>query len=220
VYQSLRRTGRVDHVDIGVLPQTVTPSIAAGLGLAQDWGVVVADLLAHGPADAAGIRMGDVLVTVDGYAMQGVTELNAVLYQHPPDRPLKIELLRDGQKLAFEVPAFLVRGTFDQFVDTPDPSDAHIDRLDILALDLGEALRTVMPDVRTPAGAVVVGRARGFDTVETGLQPGDVISSINRTPIRSVAELRTAVGQLKRGEAVVLRIERLGRFRYVAFEME
>jgi serine protease Do len=52
------------------------------------------------------------------------------------------------------------------------------------------------------------------------LQPGDVISALNRTPIASVGDLRAAVARVKRGEAVVLRIERLGRFRYLTFEME
>jgi serine protease Do len=51
VYHSLREYGRVDHVDIGIVAQTVTPAIAEGLGLAQDSGVVIADLAAHGPAE-------------------------------------------------------------------------------------------------------------------------------------------------------------------------
>ena len=77
-----------------------------------------------------------------------------------------------------------------------------------------------MPGLRTPAGVVVVGRARAFNSVDTGLQPGDVISAFNRTPIASVGELRAAAANAKRGDPVVLRIERLGRFRYLTFEME
>jgi S1-C subfamily serine protease len=51
-------------------------------------------------------------------------------------------------------------------------------------------------------------------------RPGDVISSLNRTSIASVGELRVAAANVKRGERVVLRIERLGRFRYLTCEME
>jgi serine protease Do len=220
VYHSLRQYGRVDHVDIGVVAQTVTTPIAEGLGFPQDWGVVIADLMPHGPADAAGIRVGDVVVKVDGYAMQGVTEFTAIQYQHPANRPLQIEVLRGAQKLSFEVRPFLVRDTLDQQLAAADPNDSHIDRLDVLAMDLDETLRTVMPDVRSAAGVVVIGRARGFNSVDTGLQPGDVIASLNRTAITSVVELRAAVAGVKRGEPVVLRIERLGRFRYLTFEME
>ena len=46
--------------------------------------MVIADLSPHGPADAAGITVGDVVLTVDGYAMSGLPEFTAALYQHPP----------------------------------------------------------------------------------------------------------------------------------------
>jgi serine protease Do len=220
VYHSLRTYGRVDHVDIGVVAQTVTAPIAAGLGLAQDCGVLIADMMPHGPADAAGLEIGDVLLSVDGLVMQGVPELTAVLYQHSPDKPLQLEVLRGEQRLSFRVPVYLVRDTLNQFVSAPDPTTTHVEPLDILAFDLDESLRAVMPELRSAAGVVVVGRARGFDAVDTGLQPGDVISALNRTPIKSVVDLRAAVGRLKRGDAVVVRIERLGRFRYLAFELE
>jgi len=65
-----------------------------------------------------------------------------------------------------------------------------------------------------------VGPAPDFNSVNTGLRAGDVIHSLNRTPIASVEQLRTAVAQLKPGDAAVLRIERQGQLQYLAFEME
>jgi serine protease Do len=220
VYRSLRENGHVDHVDIGVVAQTVTRPIAEGLALSQDWGVLIADLLTNGPADAAGIKVSDVVLTVDGHAMRGVADFTAVLYQHSPQAPLQVEVLRDGQKLSFRVAAPVVRDTLDQLADAPDPVKSHIEPLDILAMDLNETLRSLMPAVRSTAGVVVVGRARGFNTVDTGLQPGDVVSSVNRMPVSSVAQLRGAIGQLRRGDSIVVYVERLGRFRYLTFEME
>lgn len=220
VYHSLREYGRVDHVDIGVVAQTVTATVAEGLGLAQDSGVVIADLAPRGPAEGAGIRVGDVVVKVDGRATQGLPEFTAVLYQHPATRSLRIDVLRGVEKLSFDVGAFLVRDALAGQFAAADPSDSHIDRLDILGMDLDDALRALMPGLRTPAGVVVVGRARAFNSVDTGLQPGDVISAFNRTPIASVGELRAAAANVKRGDPIVLRIERLGRFRYLTFEME
>jgi serine protease Do len=220
VYHSLREYGRVDHVDIGIVAQTVTPAIAEGLGLAQDSGVVIADLAAHGPAEAAGIKVGDIVVKVDGYTMQGLPEFTAILYQHPAKRPLQVDVLRGVEKLSFEVGAFFVRDALAGQLAAVDPDDSHIDRLDVLGMDLDDTVRAVMPGVRSPAGVVVIGRARTFNSVDTGLQPGDVISSLNRTSIASVADLRAAVAQLKRGEPVVVRVERLRGFKFVTFEME
>jgi serine protease Do len=59
-------------------------------------------------------------------------------------------------------------------------------------------------------GVLVLGHARGFFSLDTGLRAGGVIHALNRTPITSVAQLKAAVAQLTRGSAVVLRIERLG----------
>jgi serine protease Do len=62
VYQGLRKYGHVHHIEIGAVAQTITPMLAAGLGLAQDWGVVIADVTQHGPANAAGIKPGDIIL--------------------------------------------------------------------------------------------------------------------------------------------------------------
>jgi serine protease Do len=92
--------------------------------------------------------------------------------------------------------------------------------LGILALDLNDQLRSVIGDLRISSGVVVVGRAAEFNSADSGLQAGDVIHSLNRTPIDSVVTLRTAVRALKPGDAVVLQIERGGGLEYLAFDME
>src|SRR4029453_14294810 len=89
VHRSLKAYGRVDHVDIGAVAQTVPTAIAEGLGRPQDWGVGIADLRPRGPADVAGMTVGDVVLTVDGYPMSGLPEFTPALYQHPPDLPVK-----------------------------------------------------------------------------------------------------------------------------------
>jgi serine protease Do len=87
-------------------------------------------------------------------------------------------------------------------------------------LNLDHKLRPLLPGVRLAEGVVVVAQAPGFDSVDTGLQLGDVIHALNRTSIESVQQLQSVVAQLKPGDAAVLRIERQGQFQYVAFEME
>jgi serine protease Do len=67
IYHSLRKYGHVDHIEIGVVAQTITSTMAEGLGLAQNWGVIIADVIPRGPADAGGIRAGDIVLSVDGH---------------------------------------------------------------------------------------------------------------------------------------------------------
>ena len=224
VYQSLRKYGHLRRIEIGVVAQTITPTMAEGLGLAQNWGVIIADVVPHEPAAAAGMKAGDIVVAVDGLTILGLPRFVAALYQHPPDQVVKIDVLRGTQKLSFNVAAVQVRDRMDEFSDqledVTDPVKSHIEPLGILGRDFDDELRSLLPDVRMGTGVVVVGQARGFNSIDTGLRAGDVIHSLNRSSVESVEQLKSAVAQLKPGDSAVLQIERKGQFQYLAFEME
>ena len=220
VYLGLRKYGHVDHVQIGAVAQRITPALAEGLGLAQNWGVVISDVTPRGPADAAGIRPEDIVLAVDGHPVLDLHMFAVALYQHPLDQVVRIDLLRGGQKLSFNVPAAPARDRLDQFAGIADPVKSHIGSLAILGLDFNDDLRALLPDVRLGTGVIVVGRAPGFNSVSTGLRVGDVIHALNRNPIESVEQLKSALAKLKSGDAVVLQIERQGQLQYLAFEME
>jgi serine protease DegQ len=97
---------------------------------------------------------------------------------------------------------------------------SHIEPLGILGLDADDRLRALLHHLRMDTGVIVLGRARAFDSVDAGLRVGDVIHSLNGMSIESVAQLNSAVAQLKPRDSVVLRIERLGQFQYLAFEID
>jgi serine protease Do len=208
VYQSLKKYGHVDHVEIGAVAQTITPSLAKGLGLAQDWGVVISDVSPFGPAELAGIKAADVVLTVDGRPMQSLHRFAAALYQHPLDHVLEIDVLRGQEKLSFNVPAVNAADRIDRLAGRVDPVRNHIAALSILGLDFTEDLRSALPPVRTGSGVIVIGRIPGFNSVNTGLLTGDLIHALNRMPINSVEQLKAALAKLKSGDDAVLQIER------------
>jgi len=69
VYDSLKKYGRVHRSEIDAGVQTITPSLAAGLSQKQSWGVLVSDVTPGGPAEAAGLKIGDVVLAADERAM-------------------------------------------------------------------------------------------------------------------------------------------------------
>jgi serine protease Do len=217
IYQSLRKDGHVHHIEIGVLAQQITPPMAKALRLAQNFGVMITDVAPQGPAGVAGIHAEDIVLSVDGQPVVGLTGFTAALYQHRPDDIVKVMVLRGTEKRSFNVPAVIVRDRMDQLADLADPLKSHIGALGVLAVDFDSKL---FPEVRLPSGALVIGVARGFNSTDTGLQPGDLIHSLNRVPIESTDQLKAAVSQLKTGQAAALQIERHGQFQYLAFEME
>ncbi len=97
VYDNLRKYGYVRRAAIQARTQTVTPTIAAGLGLSQPWGVIVSDVTPGGPADAAGLREGDIVQTMDDQDVDTVPGYYNALYIHPIDQVLKMKILRGSR---------------------------------------------------------------------------------------------------------------------------
>jgi serine protease Do len=220
VYHSLRKYGHVHRVEIGAVAQEITPTLADGLHLSQHWGVIIADVKPDGPAGTAGLRVQDIVLTADDRRIETLPALSSALYLHRLDQVLKLEILRGDQRKILYVPAIEQRDTMDQLFDAADPEKSLISRLGILVTDISDELRNQIGTLRIASGVIVLGRAADLTTPETGLQTGDVIHSLNITPITSMGELRAAVQHLKVGDPVVLQVERSDGLTYLSFEME
>ena len=83
VYTQIRQEGHVHRSEIGVFGQTITPQMAAGLGLSQDWGVVLSDLEPGGPGDVAGLQAGDIVVSLNGKNVGNARQMQVTLYRYP-----------------------------------------------------------------------------------------------------------------------------------------
>jgi serine protease Do len=224
VYHSLRKYGHVHRVEIGAVAQEITPTLAEGLHLAQHWGVIIADIKADGPAAAAGLQVQDIVLSADDRRIETLPQLSSALYLHRLDQVLKLEVLRGdvnkNEKKILYVPAIEQRDPMDQLFDAADPEKSLVPRLGILAVDLTADLRSQIGSTRISSGVVVLGRAADLITPDTGLQTGDVIHSLNTTPIDSMDTLRAVVVSLKTGDPVVLQVERSDGLTYLGFEME
>lgn len=221
VYRSLRKYGHVHRVEIGAAAQEITPVLAEGLHLPQRWGVVVVDVKPDGPADAAGLKIQDIILSADDRRIETMPSLESALYLHRLDQVVKLEILRGNERKTLYIPAIEHHDQMDQLLDAVNPENSLISKLGILAIDLtGDLGAKLSSGLRIPSGVIVVGRAADLIMPDTGLQAGDVIHQLNLTPIDSIAALRNAVGQLKSGDPVVLQIERDNGLMYVSFEME
>ncbi|KAG8150211.1 Do family serine endopeptidase [Burkholderia stabilis] len=103
VLESIITSGSVTRGWIGVEPQDVTPEIAESFGLQQKSGAIVAGVLQGGPADKAGIKPGDILVTVNGEEITDTTKLLNVVAQIKPGTPTKVHVVRKGKEFDVNV---------------------------------------------------------------------------------------------------------------------
>jgi len=218
VFDQIRRTGRVHRGEIGVRVQTVTPALAAGLGLRQEWGVVLSDVPPDGAAARAGLRIGDMVLKLDGKVMENARQLEVDLYPRVPGGSVSLDVLRGAQRLTYVVTVAERLGDPERFADRVSPERNSVARLGVLALDLDETVALLLPPLRARAG-VVVATADGRSGPDP-LLPGDVIYSVNREPVSGVESLRAVLAQLKPGAAVVVQLERGGELRFVVLDPE
>ncbi len=220
VYESLRKYGHVHRVEIQAGAQTITPTLAEGLKLPQSYGVIVSDITPGGAAEAAGLQVGDIVVSADDRPIDTLPALTAAMYLHPTDQVMKLVVLHNGKKKVLEVAVREHRDQVDKLMDAVDPTKSLINRLGVLAIDLNDQLRSMIGDLRISTGVVVIARAANLIGPDTGLKTGDVIHSVNTVPIESVDALRTTLRAIKPNGAVVLQVERDGGLEWVSFELE
>jgi serine protease Do len=218
-YPKLRRYGHLHRGEIGILMQAVTPTLAAGLNLPQDWGAMIADVIPGSPAAKAGFEPGDIVLSIDGEAVDGVPRLAFQFFTRSAGDVMRLKVRRGADLYTADVTAAERPHDFDRLTDLVDPQKSLIAKLGVLGLDITEANASIAANLRTPGGVLVVGRTKGeSDAADTGLQTGDAIHGVNGTPVASVAELRGALDALGPRHAVVLQIERNGQFMFLAFE--
>jgi S1-C subfamily serine protease len=85
--------------------------------------------------------------------------------------------------------------------------------------DVDDKVKPLLQGDNDDSGVVVIAQA-AQNAVDTGVQSGDIIRSINRIPLQSVSQLQATVRRFKSGDAVVLQVEREGQLQYLAFEMD
>ena len=221
VYSQLRKEGHVHRGKIGIYVQTIDPPLAEGLGLPRDWGVLIGDVTPEGPAEKAGVKVGDVIETLNGRPMRNARQLESYIYRSPMKEKVTLQVLRGKDELTIEVPVIDSVDDPQRFADMVNPEDNLVPKLGILAIGIDKTLAGMLPNLRNAYGVVVAAGSSAVNfTGGTNLQPGDVIYSVDRAPVATVEALKKKLDEFKAGDEVVMQIERTGRLMFVTVEME
>jgi serine protease Do len=218
-FHQLKQYGLLRRQEIGMSIQTISPSMAQSLSLPRDYGVIVSDVWPGGPAEAAGLKVGDVLSSVDG---QPADNLPTVSYQfrlRDSSDPVKLVVLRGKDQQTLSVTPVEQRNPLDSVSAMADPTKNLVTELGILGVEIDARIATSSSGLRDPWGIIVVARASGA-TTEVPLLPRDVIRAVNNQYVTTLDRLREAVRALKPGTPVTLQVQRDSRLMYISFTME
>ncbi|MCA0327399.1 MAG: Do family serine endopeptidase [Proteobacteria bacterium] len=192
--------GKVEHARLGVVVQEVNQSFADSFKLPRPEGALVSQVEQGGPADKAGLKPGDVITQLNGQPIVASGDLPALIGMARPGERVRLDLWRQGksEQLSAEL-----GGASGKAVKVADAGDAGKGKL-------GLALRPLQPQEKGQAkldGGLVVEQAAGA-AARAGVQPGDVIVSVNGQPVKDVEQVRGIVA--KADKSVALLIQRQG----------
>lgn len=220
VYEQIRKEGHVHRGRIGVYAQTITPVMASGLSLPRDFGVIVSDVTPDGPAEKAGLQVGDLVLHLNGKRMDNARQLEVNLYRFPKGSSVSLDVQRGSENLKLDVPVVEDHEDPERFADMVNPEDNLVPRLGVLGIAIDKKLAEMLPELRRQYGIVVAAGSVSDFTNGTGLTQGDVIFSVNGSPVTSIPALKRKLEEFKSGDPVVLQIQRAERLMFVSVELQ
>jgi serine protease Do len=221
VYEQIRKDGHVHRGEIGATVQSITPELAAGLDLKQDTGVILGDVTPDGAADKAGLKPGDIVLSLNSRPVTNAREFQTALYGFALNQTVNMEVLRDTQKIPAQVKVSERDDDPFRFLDLVKPEENRVAKLGIVGVPITKEIAQLLPETRKQYGIIVAARTGDAEySGQGGLKLGDVIYSVNTTPVSTLDALRSAVNGLKAADPLVLQIERDGSLMYLTLSEE
>ena len=220
VFEQIRKTGRMRRGEIGVRAQTITPLLAAGLRLKRDQGAILGDVIPGGPGARAGLRVGDIVLTLDGKPIENGRQFHVNLYRRALGDRVRVEILRGDRRATVTVSVAERVDPLSEARALADPRKNVVPRLGILAVTLGPQPASGRGIRGRTAVVVATASVSTLDAENGSLEPGDRIDAVNGQWIADLSALRAAVDAVKPGDPVVLQIDRRGQSMFLAFAIE
>jgi serine protease Do len=224
VVGQLQAHGKVSRGWLGVSIQSVTPEIASSLGIKDQKGALVAEVVPNGPAAKAGFEQGDIVTAINGQAVDDNRDLTRKVALVPSGQTATFTVVRQGkqQNIRAEIgnrPDDKVAANMPNVPSGPTATGN--------AMGLG--LASLTPDARKTFnlsegtnGVLITKVDPNSDAAEKGLQPGDVVQRVGGRPVHTPADVQTGVNEAQKGgrkSVLLLVASSQGGSRFVAVDV-
>lgn len=202
IYDDLKK-GKVTRGWLGVMIQKITPELMSAMGLKSSKGALVGDVQDNSPALKAGVKRGDIITEFNGLEVTASDQLPKMVASIKPGTKVKVKALRDGVEKAFTVSLGELP---DDAVEKPSAPSSE-DSLGLSVEKLTDELAKQL-NAQGVSGVVVRGVLPNSPAGGAGIQAGDIITEVNKTPVKDMASYTNAAGKSKPGETVLLLVKR------------
>ena len=196
IMEQILNTGEVKRGFLGVSIQDISPELAEAFGLTRKNGALINKVLKDSPADKAGLLPGDIVISIDGKKIRNANDVRNRIGLLPVGEKINFKLLRDGKE-------------FDLVVLVDEVTEREIKPRvsnDLLKGVTVSDIKKGSPYFGKVGGVLVLEIQRGSHAWISGLRANDVITSVNKNPIKNLDEFLSAVD--KKEDALLLRIVR------------
>lgn len=186
IMEQLLETGEVKRAFLGVSMQDISPELAEAFGLKRQTGAIINQVLEGSPADKAGIKAGDIVLSVDDKKIRNAEDLRNRVGLLPVGKKVRMTILRDGKERKLTVDV-----SENQVADSgPRAVNELLQGVTVTDLEQGNS------PYANVAGVQVLKVERGSIAWRNGLRSGDIITSVNKKDVGSVREFLAAVDKV------------------------
>ena len=225
VASELMKTGKISRGYIGVSIKDVDVKEAKGLGLDKAQGVLVQDVIAGGAGDDAGLKTGDVILTVDGKNVNAANELQTIIGSHHPGDEVNLKVFRDGSTIDKVVKLKpreeKTSQTAENIKPNNSPTDLESKSFKSIGISVTNLTETMKEKFNTDNGVYISGVERFSEGFDRGLRQDLVIVEADKQKVSSTDQLNSLISNKGVGDVIVFKVKTQdGNMRLVAVEIK
>ncbi len=217
VVEQIKSKGKVSRGWLGVQIQDVTRQLAESFGMDRPHGALVSKVIPGGPAEKAGIQIGDIIVEFNGQVIETSGELPPRVGMTPVDEKSKVKIIRQGDKQDISVKIGLLPAQAAALPTAPAATETAVNRLGLAVSDLTSEQRQ---QLQVEKNGVLVQKVNKGIAQDAGIQPGDVILRIQNNVVRDAGEFNAIVAKLPVEKSIALLVQRNGSPVFLAFKID
>lgn len=198
IEHQLIQYGKVTRGRLGVMIQDVNQNLAEAFGMKNPHGALVSQIQDNSPAATAGIRSGDIILSVDGKDISDSAELARLITNHKPGSQANLRILRNGKQMDVKVVITELKDT--TIASNDNTSTPDMGRLGLVVTDLDENMKHQLNEDH---GVIV--QQVGSAAEKAGIRPGDVILAVNSESVKNAEQLNKIIKDASKDVALLVK---------------
>ena len=217
VAEQIKSKGKVSRGWLGVQIQDVTRQLAESFGMERPHGALVAKVIPGGPAEKAGVQVGDIIVEFDGHVIETSGELPPIVGMTAIDQKSNLKIIRQGDKEDLSVKVGLLPAQAAAQIAPGTMPETNVNRLGLSVADLSDEQRQ---QLQIEKNGVLVQKVNKGIALDAGIQPGDVILRVQNATVKDAADFNKIVAKLPVEKSIAMLIQRNGSPVFIALKID